>query len=100
MPVEPRLRGGATRATGLVAGPIIRGGGGAIMAVRSSSRMTGVAMTGRPAAARNRSARISPALWYRLIGFFASALSTIASTAGETSRLVSLGGRGSSRTCW
>ena len=99
--VEVRRRDGVpTRAIVPVGRlPITRGGGGGSGGA-STSRSTGVASTGRPAAARSTSARISAALWYRFARFFASALSTTASTSGGTSRLESLGGRGSSRTCW
>src|SRR5690348_9134865 len=59
----------------------------AIVVAISCSVITGGAVTGRPAAARITSARISPALWYRLRGFLARALSTTASTSAVTSRL-------------
>ncbi len=61
-----RRRGSPTRAGGVRVGcPVGRWTtvAAAPIGMVSGSRITGVASTGRPAAARSRSARISPALW-------------------------------------
>ncbi len=54
----------------------------------------------RPASTRIRSWRISPAVWYRLAGFLASALSVMESSSGGTVSRIDDGVGGSSRTCW
>jgi len=75
-------------------------GPAASIAVRSSSLITSGAIGLCPLRTRTRSDRISAADWYRLSGFFDSALSTTASSAAGTLGLTSDGRRGSSRTCW
>ena len=57
------------------------------------------AATGRPAAARSRSARISNALWYRSSRSLASDFITIASMSGGIDGSRAEGGVGISRTC-
>ena len=65
-----------------------------------STLVGGAAATGRPDAARCRSARMSAAVWYRSAGDLAIAFSTIASAQAGTSGSTRDGGIGFSRTCW
>src|SRR6478672_6284656 len=59
----------------------------------------GVASTSMPWRTRSRSAISSPAVWYRLAGFFAMHFITTASRRGGTSGLDADGGGGVSFTC-
>ena len=101
-PIEPPVRSRPTKSAwrGWSVVSWRATGPAAIIDVRSASVSTLGASGRSPLCTRTRSARISAAVWYRLSGFFASALSTTASSSGEMPPCMRDGGTGSSRTCW